>query len=332
METIMKMKLLAGASTLVLALGFSASALAQNNTANDNDPYTAITQDSNSDAVAGGSNAVENGAIATTGNALGSDANNNAAASRSSTAVQIDAQEFFDGEAIGGGTVTYEGSQLNVGNNNKPASASLDSAAATGRGTAYSVFGEVGEGSSQVLGTGNSTATAEDGGAAVGGSGTAIGINDVTIGHSAEEDGDGEAGLIQDQFQDQFGEFNQQQQQQQQQNQQNEQNTQVIVTDTLNVDGDGIDFGGGDDATVAFGVNNTVASAHLDSTVSGLALAISTYDEENNNGHAATITTGSIFNNTLSSASGANRIVFNTGIANQGRALAVAADTSFGSQ
>jgi hypothetical protein len=308
----MKTKLLAGASALVLTLGLSAGGtLAQNSNANDNDPWTAVTQDSNSDAVAGGQNAVENGAIATTGNALGQDTNNNAAAAHSSTAVQIDNTQNFsvkkqpvegvwDGDGGYGTAIVEGGSQLNVGDNNKPASADLESASATGKSAAYSTNSSIEEGSSETIGSGNSTATADDGGAAVGGSGTAVGIHDITIGPDQGDRGEWQKDGM------------------------------VKLQDGNN--GDHGDNGSGDDATLAFGVNNTVASAHLDSTVSGLALAIVGYEGDGNDGeheHSATIKTGSIYNNSISSMSGANRVVYNTGIANQGRALAVAADTSF---
>lgn len=282
----MNTKLLAGASTLVLAMGLSTAAFAvDDNNANNNNPYTAVSQDEAGDAAAGANNAVEDGAIATSGNALGKFTNDNAAATHSSTAVQIDGSQIL-GEA----PIVDEYSSLNVGDNNRPASADDASAATTGNNSpATTTFDDVENGSSQTIGSGNSTATADEGGAAVGGSGTAIGIENVTVGQPLYA-----IPMLQDSI------------------------------------GDGEHGGNGDDATVAFGVNNTVASAHLDSTVSGLALAISGYpDGDDSEPHVATIVTGGIFNNNLSSASGANRIVYNTGIANQGRSLAVAADTSF---
>ncbi len=289
----MKTKLLAGASALVLTLGLSAgSALAANSNANDNDPWTAVTQDNSGDAVSGANNAVEDGAIATSGNALGRDAYDNAAASHSSSAVQIDLEY-----------AVQDGSQLNVGDNNKPATADDYSAAATDHSSAVNTDDDVDNGSSQTIGSGNSTATADDGGAAVGGSGTAVGIHDITIGPDQGDRGrDGFAGLQEQ-------------------------------PDGNN--GDHGDNGGGDDATLAFGANNTVASAHLEETVSGLALAIiGGYEDgkDGEDGHKATATikTGSIFNNSVSSMSGANRVVYNTGIANQGRALSIAANNSFG--
>jgi hypothetical protein len=64
----------------------------------------------------------------------------------------------------------------------------------------------------------------------------------------------------------------------------------------------------------------------LDEAVAGVLLAVPTDGNASNN---ATITTGSI-STSVTMATGANRIVFNTGIANQGRALAVAADMPFG--
>lgn len=297
----MNTKLLAGASTLVLAMGLSTAAFAvDDNNANNNLPYTAVSQDESGDAAAGANNAVEDGAIATSGNALGKFSDFNAAAAHSSTAVQIDATSDVTVQPIIG-----TNSHLNLGDNNRPASGDASSAASTGSNSpATTTNDDVEEGSSQVIGSGNSTATAEDGGAAVGGSGTAIGINNIEIG----QEGDNVKVLSSEGGEDE-GEGQ-------------------SLDASLNSNGFDHGGGGGDDATVAFGVNNTVASAHLKQTVSGLAIAISG-NYEGEDPESATITTGSIFNNSISSATGANRIVFNTGIANQGRALSIAANSSF---
>jgi hypothetical protein len=287
----MKTKLLAGASALVLTLGLSAGAALADSNANNNTPNTAVSQDNSGDAVAGGQNAAQDGAAATSGNALGYDAYENAVASHSSTAVQLE-------------YAPQDGSQVNVGDNNKPATADDYSAAATGKSSAVVTYDDVEHGSSQTIGSGNSTATADDGGAAVGGSGTAVGIHDITIGPDQGDRGrDGFAGLQEGQDGNH---------------------------------GNNGDNGGADDATLAFGANNTVASAHLEETVSGLALAVvggyegDQRDGEDGHKGTATIKTGAIYNNSISSLSGANRVVYNTGIANQGRALSIAANNSFG--
>jgi hypothetical protein len=86
----------------------------------------------------------------------------------------------------------------------------------------------------------------------------------------------------------------------------------------------GIGGPGGDDATLAFGVGNEVASAHLDAAVSGLSFALTPEGAAG----SASVGTGSITDNTVTSMSGANRVALNTGIANQGRALAIAAHVS----
>jgi hypothetical protein len=86
----------------------------------------------------------------------------------------------------------------------------------------------------------------------------------------------------------------------------------------------GIGGPGGDDATLAFGVGNEVASAHLDAAVSGLAFAVTPEGEAG----GASVRTGSITDNTVTTMSGANRVALNTGTANQGRALAIAAHVS----
>lgn len=86
----------------------------------------------------------------------------------------------------------------------------------------------------------------------------------------------------------------------------------------------GIGGPGGDDATLAFGVGNEVASAHLDAAVSGLSFAVTPEGEAG----SASVGTGSITDNTVTTMSGANRVALNTGIANQGRALAIAAQVS----
>jgi len=352
----MNTKLLAGASTLVLAMGLGLGpALAfENNDANYNGT-TAVSQERSGDAVAGSTSAVEDGAIAGTNNAVGQDANNNALAAQSSTAVQIDGSspvlDREEGRSRGGSQpLVDDGSSFNVGNYNEHANAFEESAATTGdKSPAITTFTSPYDGSSQVIGTGNSTATADKGGAAVGGSGTAIGISDVTIGPKQQGRGGGDG------FSDPTGTSNVNQnaatnqdaqdqslslQQQQQEQNANAQSAAAassnvyITTDSATVDGskDGFGSGAGDDATVAFGIGNTVASAHLSQTVTGLAVAFASDPPDRGRDHkvgAATIKTGSIYNNSVSSMTGANRVVFNTGIANQGRALSVGANNSF---
>lgn len=104
------------------------------------------------------------------------------------------------------------------------------------------------------------------------------------------------------------------------------------AVDDREVEG-GFVFGRGNDATLAFGRNNVVAGAHLNSAVSGLVLiANSDGNILNAHDHGTVIGTGHLLDSSLSSATGASRVVHNTGIANQGRTLAVAGTANFGKQ
>jgi hypothetical protein len=293
MESMMKTRLLGGASALVLTFAVAGSALAQN-TANTN-TNAAIAQ-TGSDSISGTNLAVDKGANTLGNNALGRDANNNAVAAQTSAAVRINAGSIeglavdgsdaveqgallkgngvaagnnADDQAIVGRNgfaahanqaVADEGSALHYGDDNTSATAAQDSAAANGGSVAVNAVDDgLDSGSSLVNGNNNNTASADDGAGAVGRDGTAVGVTDNTV--------------------------------------------------------------GGPDATVAFGQRNTVASAHLDATVAGLAVGVAA--------GKTTITTGNIAGNSTSSMTGANRVAFNTGAANQTRALAIAADTSF---
>ncbi len=294
MESMMKTRLLGGASALVLTFAVAGSAFAQN-TANTNTD-AAIAQ-AGSDAISGKLLAVDKGANTSGNNALGRNANNNAVAAQTSAAVRINSGGGIEGLAVDGSNaveqgallkgngvavgndaddqaivgrdgfaahanqaIADEGSALHFGNNNSSATAEQDSAAANGGSIAINAADDgLDSGSSLVNGNNNTTASADDGAGAVGRDGIAVGVTDNTV--------------------------------------------------------------GGPDATVAFGQRNTVASAHLDATVAGLAVGVA----QNN----ATITTGNITGNSTSGMTGANRVAFNTGAANQTRALAIAADTSF---
>ena len=293
MESMMKTRLLGGASALVLTFAVAGGAFAQSIANNNTD--SAMAQ-AGSDAISGDKFAIDKGANTSGNNALGQDANNNAVAAQTSASVRINAGEIEglavdgsdaveqgallkgDGVAAGNNAndqaivgrngfavhanqdVADEGSALHYGDDNTSATAAQDSAAANEGSIAINAADDgLDSGSSLVNGNNNSTASADDGAGAVGGDGTAIGITDNTV--------------------------------------------------------------SGADATVAFGQLNTVASAHLDATVAGLAVGVA----QNN----ATITTGDIAGNSTTTMTGANRVAFNTGAANQTRALAIAADTSF---
>jgi len=303
----MKTNLLGGASAAVLAMFLASSAMAQDEVKEN--ATSVVGLNSTGDVVGAGETAIDDGAFALTGNAVGQDGDHNAHAHASSTAVVVESDSDVDALAVDGSTAVDDGgfvggngaalgrdandnaavggdgvavsadgealddgSALQYGDNNQAAT-SNNGAAANNSSVAMVADGDeiADEGSSVVIGDNNRTASSEDGGAALAGDGTAIGIHDVHIGGEQQV--------------------------------------------------------GGEDPTLAFGDDNVVASAHLDGNVSGVALAY--YGDNGANGDATTVTTGSIFNNTTESMTGANRVAYNTGIANQGRSLAVAAGAAF---
>ncbi len=293
MEMMMKTRLLGGASALVLTLAVAGSALAQN-TANSNED-AAVAQ-SSSDAISGDLLAIDKGAQALENNALGLDANNNAAAAQNSAAVRVNAGGI-EGLAVDGSTAVEEGAAL-IGDGVAIGNDGNDQALVGRDGFAmHAGDAAADEGSALHLGDGNSSATAHDDSAAANGGSVAI---------SAEDDGlDSGSSIVN-----------------------GNNNTTGSADDGAGVVGrDVTDVGvtdnrvGGADATSAFGSRNTVASAHLDATVGALAVGVA--DKK------TSITTGNIAGNKVSGMTGANRVAFNTGAANQTRALAIAADTSF---
>jgi hypothetical protein len=253
-------------------MSFAATAWADE-TANNN-AGSAITQNSGpeADAIASGGNAVDDGAYTGGGNALGNDANHNAAADTHSTAVQL---------TTGSGVANF-GSGFNVGNGNEGASSAEGGAAATGSSVAVATHNWISDGSASVIGDQNLTAAAHDGGAALGANGTAVGISEVNV--NAE------------------------------------------------------------DVTAAFGEGNVVAGAHLEEVntvstdltfgeaelgIAGFFFAKAHLAGALAYGPNASVTTGNINNQTLGSLSGANMVAGNTGVANQGDSIGIAANNSF---
>lgn len=290
----MKTRLLGGVSALVLTMAVAGSALAQQNALENTN--SAIAQNGG-DAVVGNANAVENGAIAAGDNAVGENGNDNALASQTSAAVRIDTQAGVEALAVDGSTAVEEGAAV-IGDG-VSVGEDADHQAIVGKdGLAVYADDEISDdGSALHFGDNNGSATADDNSAAANG-------NSISI--RADEDGVDEGSSVVA----------------------GNNNSTASSDDGAGVVGrDGTAVGvtdntvGGTDATAAFGYANTVATAHLDATVATTVLAQSE--------GAAAVTTGTIDGNSVTSMTGANRVAFNTGVANQTRALAVAADTSF---
>jgi hypothetical protein len=267
----MKHRLLTSVAVAGL-MSFAATAWAAE-TANNN-TTSAITQNYSGDAIASDGNSVDDGAYTGDGNALGDTANYNAAADKTSTAVEVD------------DTIDY-GSAVNVGNGNEGAAAYEDSAVATGSSAAVATENYTEDGSAFVVGDKNLTAAAHDGGAALGANGTAVGIDDVDVNAEDVTAGFGAGNVVSSAHLEEV----------------------TTVSTHLSAEGGGIELGRG----------GAFFEFKKDADLAGVVAY----------GPNAEITTGNINNQTLGTLSGANMYAGNTGLANQGDSIGIAANNSF---
>jgi hypothetical protein len=255
-------------------MSFAATAWADE-TANNN-AGSAVTQNYSEDAIASGGTSVDDGAYTGDGNALGDNANYNAAADKSSKAVSIYTDDYID-----------YGAAVNVGNGNAGAAAYEDSAAATGSSAAVATENYTEDGSAFVVGDKNLTAAAHDGGAALGANGTAVGIDDVDVNAEDVTAGFGAGNVVSSAHLEEV----------------------TTVSTHLSAEGGGIELGRG----------GAFFEFKKDADLAGVVAY----------GPNAEITTGNINNQTLGTLSGANMYAGNTGLANQGDSIGIAANNSF---
>lgn len=288
-------RLLAGVASVALLSAVTGAAWAQENTANLNTD-SAITQDG-TDAVFSRGNAAEDGAIATN-NAIGEDTDQNAVAFGNSAAGVITSENDVEAAAFKNSTAVEEGAFLG-GNGVAVGNQADDNAIVGGSGVALNSENEeiVDEGSAILIGEGNNAAAADQNSASA---------NDRSIAIRAEDDGlDNGSSAVNGNG-----------------------NTTASAEEGAAVGRDGIAVGvddndvNGEDATAAFGFDNVVAAAHLSETIpTGIITAVGTT--------TANVTTGNIQNQTVGALTGANAYVGNTGLANQGDAIGIAAQSSF---
>lgn len=297
-------RLMAGVASLALLSAVPTAAWALDNKANGN-TKSAIAQQ-NSDSLASQGTAVNNGANATN-NALGQNTDRNAVAVFDSAAGVLNSNNDVDAAAFKNSTAVENGAFLK--GNGVAVGDGADGNAIVGQdGIALTSETDdiADQGSAVLLGDGNSAAAAEDGSAAADGSSIAI-----NAGGDGLDNGSSAVGGTG--------------------------NSTASAEEGAAVGRDGTAVGvdnnnvTGKDATAAFGLANVVAAAHLAETAVGNTLI------DNNRstsgiigvGNNVDITTGNIQDQSITTMTGANMYVGNTGLANQGDAIGISARSSF---